>query len=108
MSRGLVQNIRDGELPSARGTYTDFIELPKIQRAVAVDGGPDVLAVVAALHHLQLPHAAHVGEPCLDLCHVWHLPTRTDTSMINSEISELLLYAPSYLSDLVRKHAEAC
>lgn len=61
---------------AGRGTHSDLVELGEVQGAVVVDGGPDVLAVLGALHQLQLPHAAHVGQPRLDLRHVEHLPCR--------------------------------
>ena len=51
-------------------THGYLVKLPKLQCAVAVDGRPDVLAVVAVLHQLQLTHTAHVGQPRLDLRHV--------------------------------------
>lgn len=57
-------------------THADLGELAEVQGAVAVDGRAQVLAVVAAPHHLQLPHAAHVGQARLDLRHVQHLPAQ--------------------------------
>lgn len=104
-----------GEPPSPGRTYTDFIKFPKFQGAVSVNGWPYILAVLAVLHHLQLPHAAHVCKPCLDLCHIQHLPTRTDVPiMINSEISFQNMFCihsgekASYPSSLFQKRTEAC
>lgn len=57
-------------------THADLGELAEVQGAVAVDGRAQVLAVVAVPHHLQLPHAAHVGQARLDLRHVQHLPAQ--------------------------------
>lgn len=54
-------------------TYSNLIKLAKLQCPVSVDWRPDVLAVVAVLHRLQLPNAAHIGQPSLNLCHVQHL-----------------------------------
>lgn len=58
-------------------THADLIKLAELQGAIAVNRRAQVLAVVAALHHLQLPDAAHVGQACLDLSHVQHLPGRS-------------------------------
>lgn len=54
-------------------THGDLVKLSELQRSVSVDGGSDVLAVVAVFHGLQLPDAAHVGQSGLNLCHVQHL-----------------------------------
>lgn len=54
-------------------THIDLVELAKIHGLEAIDGGADVLAVRAGLHHLQLPHTRHVGQAGLDLRHVGHL-----------------------------------
>lgn len=54
-------------------THGDLVKLSKLQGSVSVDGRSDVLAVVAVLHRLQLPDAAHVGQPGLNLRHVQHL-----------------------------------
>lgn len=56
-----------------RPTHIDFVELAEVHGLEAVDGRPDVLAVRALLHHLQLANTGHVGQPGLDLGHVWYL-----------------------------------
>lgn len=56
-----------------RRTHVDFVELAEVHGFKAVNGWPDVLAVRALLHHLQLANTGHVGQPGLDLCHVWDL-----------------------------------
>lgn len=61
------------EVKQREEAHRDLVELSKIQSAVSVDGGPDVLAVLAVFDQLQLSNAAHVGEPRLDLCHVQNL-----------------------------------
>lgn len=53
-----------------RPTHVDLVELAEVHGLEAVDGRPDVLAVRALLHHLQLANTGHVGQPGLDLCHV--------------------------------------
>lgn len=58
-------------------TYSNLIKLPKLQRPISVDGGSDILAVVAALHRLKVSNAAHVGQPGLNLGHVQHLSACT-------------------------------
>ena len=40
----------------------DFVETAKRQRFVLVNRRPDVLAVVAVFHLVQLPHTRHVGQ----------------------------------------------
>lgn len=54
-------------------THSDLVKLAEFQRAVAVDGWPDVLAVLAVFDQLQLPDTADVSQSGLDLCHVQHL-----------------------------------
>ena len=57
-------------------TYSNLIELAKLQRPVSVDWRPDVLTVVTVLHRLQLPDAAYIGQSSLNLCHVQNLRPR--------------------------------
>lgn len=54
-------------------THSDLIELAEFQRAVVVDGRPDVFAVFTISDHFQLPHTADICKPGLDLCHVQDL-----------------------------------
>lgn len=58
---------------NAGDTHVNLIKLAKVHGVEAVYGRPDVLAVGALLHHLQLPHAWDVRQPRLDLCHVGDL-----------------------------------
>lgn len=58
---------------NAGDTHVNLIKLAKVHRVEAVYGRPDVLAVGALLHHLQLPHAGDVRQPRLDLRHVGDL-----------------------------------
>lgn len=84
-ARGHQQDVQPRDSTAARSerpisyhhSYSDLIKLSKLQGSISVDGRPDVLAVVAALHRLQLPHAADVGQPRLDLRHVQHLQKNT-------------------------------
>lgn len=57
-------------------THVDLVELAEVHGLEAVDGRPDVLAVRALLHHLQLANTRHVGQPGLDLGHVRDLGDR--------------------------------
>lgn len=59
-----------------RPTHVDLVELAEVHGLEAVDGRPDVLAVRALLHHLQLANTRHVGQPGLDLGHVRDLGDR--------------------------------
>lgn len=43
-------------------SYVNGVEFGEVQRLEGVDRGPNVLAVRAALHHFQLPHARHVRQ----------------------------------------------
>lgn len=79
-------------------THIDFVKLAKVHGLEAVDGWPDVLAISTLLYHLQLPHARDVGQPRLDLCHVWHLRRRVVLPQImkmkmNTFAAMCLLYA---------------
>ena len=62
-------------------THEDLVEGGKLQRAVHVNGRPDVLHVVAVLHLVQLLDTRHVRETRLDLGQIRHLQpkqTRSD------------------------------
>jgi hypothetical protein len=61
-------------------THTDLVEPAEVQGAVAVNRGSQVLTVTTALHHLQLPDTAYVGQACLNLGHVQHLPRHTQVT----------------------------
>lgn len=74
-------NANNANEASAPGTHGYLVKLSKLQRAVSVDGRPDVLAVVAVLHQLQLPDTAHVGQPRLDLSHVQHLQVLGESTL---------------------------
>lgn len=60
-------------LRSLGETHCDLIELAEFQRAVVVDGRPNVFTVFTISDHFQLPHTADVRKPGLDLCHVQDL-----------------------------------
>lgn len=70
--RNRSESVGEGRRRSS-DTHVNLIELAKVHGVEAVDGRPDVLAVGALLHQLQLPHAGDVGQPGLDLRHVGDL-----------------------------------
>ena len=88
------------QVEGVKGTRThgDLVELAEIQRAVAVDGRPDVLAVLAALHRLHLPHTADIGQPGLDLRHVQHLRHRHTPQCV----SHVLEYCMQHVHHFMR------
>lgn len=65
-----LKNKEKQSVGRGKKTHSNLVELAKVQCAVAVDGRPDVLAVIAVFDQLQLPHTADVSEPGLDLRHV--------------------------------------
>lgn len=61
-----------------RSTHVDLVKLAEVHGLEAVDGGPDVFAVGALFHHLQLPYTGHVGQSGLNLSHIRNL-TQADS-----------------------------
>lgn len=54
-------------------TDLDIVEKVEVEGLELVNGGPDVLAVVATLEFLQLAGAGHVGQARLDVVQVRNL-----------------------------------
>lgn len=67
------QTDKDTPTETHTQTYGNLIETAKLESGVSVYRWSDVLTVVGVFHNLQLPHAGHIGQSRLDLCHVRYL-----------------------------------